>query len=150
MRKPTGVFCQIGIVISVRHSPDKEKYSHDWFWSSSQNNSNNAWNQNFDNGNQNDNNKNNNNNVRAVRGFTQSNRINPVGLSVISQATFFYGIFMQLELFDDKIPLEDIFTAYYECRKNKRNKTGALQFEVEWKAEQSSANIINFLSIDEP
>ena len=38
---------------------------------------------------------------------------------------------MQLELFDDKIPLEDIFTAYYECRKNKRNKTGALQFEVD-------------------
>jgi hypothetical protein len=40
---------------------------------------------------------------------------------------------MQLELFEDetKIPLEDIFTAYYECRKNKRNKTGALQFEVD-------------------
>ena len=38
---------------------------------------------------------------------------------------------MQLELFDDKIPLEDIFDAYYECRKNKRNKTGALQFEVD-------------------
>ena len=38
---------------------------------------------------------------------------------------------MQLELFDDKIPIEDIFAAYYECRKNKRNKTGALQFEVD-------------------
>src|SRR5215469_8010526 len=40
---------------------------------------------------------------------------------------------MQLELFNDltEIPLEDIFSAYYECRKNKRNKTGALQFEVE-------------------
>ncbi|MCL2804438.1 MAG: reverse transcriptase/maturase family protein [Treponema sp.] len=38
---------------------------------------------------------------------------------------------MQLELFDNKIPLEDIFEAYYECRKNKRNKTGALQFEVD-------------------
>ena len=38
---------------------------------------------------------------------------------------------MQLELFDDKISLEDIFSAYYECRKNKRNKTGALQFEVD-------------------
>jgi len=38
---------------------------------------------------------------------------------------------MQLELFDDKISLEDIFAAYYECRKNKRNKIGALQFEVD-------------------
>mgnify|MGYP000539303466 CR=1 FL=1 len=39
------------------------------YWSSSENNSNNAWNQNFDNGNQNDNNKNNTLGVRAVRGF---------------------------------------------------------------------------------
>jgi len=40
---------------------------------------------------------------------------------------------MQLELFEDlsKIPLEDIFAAYYECRKNKRNRAGALQFEIE-------------------
>jgi len=40
---------------------------------------------------------------------------------------------MQLELFGDfsEISLEDIFAAYYECRKNKRNKTGALQFEVD-------------------
>jgi len=39
---------------------------------------------------------------------------------------------MQLELFDDMsaIPLEDIFSAYYECRKHKRNSAGALQFEV--------------------
>jgi len=43
------------------------------YWSSSQNNSNNAWNQNFDNGNQNDNNnKNNTLRVRAVRGFKQT------------------------------------------------------------------------------
>jgi len=40
---------------------------------------------------------------------------------------------MQPELFDDMtaIPLEDIFAAYYECRKHKRNRTGALQFEVD-------------------
>ena len=40
---------------------------------------------------------------------------------------------MQLELFGDMtaIPLEDIFNAYYECRKHKRNRTGALQFEVD-------------------
>jgi hypothetical protein len=41
-------------------------------------------------------------------------------------------MFMQLELFSDisGIPLEDVFAAYYECRKRKRNSTGALQFEV--------------------
>jgi retron-type reverse transcriptase len=38
---------------------------------------------------------------------------------------------MQLELFDSTIPLEDIFAAYYECRKNKRNRSGALQFEID-------------------
>ena len=38
---------------------------------------------------------------------------------------------MQLELFNETIPLEDLFEAYYECRKHKRNRTGALQFEVD-------------------
>jgi hypothetical protein len=41
-------------------------------WSSSENNSNNAWNQNFSDGRQNNNNKNNTNSVQAVRGFTQN------------------------------------------------------------------------------
>ena len=42
------------------------------YWSSSENNSNNAWNQNFNNGNQNNNNKNNNTlPVRAVRGLNK-------------------------------------------------------------------------------
>jgi hypothetical protein len=43
-------------------------------WSSSQNNNNNAWIQNFSDGRQNDNNKNNTNRVRAVRGFTQTQK----------------------------------------------------------------------------
>ena len=38
---------------------------------------------------------------------------------------------MQLELFDDSTSFEDIFEAYYECRKNKRNRTGSLQFELD-------------------
>jgi retron-type reverse transcriptase len=44
---------------------------------------------------------------------------------------------MQMELFQteaipqEKIPLEDIFAAYYECRKHKRKRSGALQFEVD-------------------
>lgn len=44
------------------------------YWSSSEYNANNAWNQNFNNGNQNNNNKNNTNYVRAVRGFKQKER----------------------------------------------------------------------------
>ena len=45
------------------------------YWSSSENNANNAWNQNFNNGNQNNNNKNNNKRVRAVRGFKQASTL---------------------------------------------------------------------------
>jgi hypothetical protein len=41
-------------------------------WSSSENNTNNAWDQRFSDGNQNNNNKTNTNSVRAVRGFTQN------------------------------------------------------------------------------
>jgi uncharacterized protein (TIGR02145 family) len=44
------------------------------WWSSTENNTNNAWKQNFNNGNLNNNNKNNNNYVRAVRGFKQNNK----------------------------------------------------------------------------
>lgn len=42
------------------------------YWSSSENNANNAWKQNFNNGNQNNDNKNNTNYVRAVRDFKQN------------------------------------------------------------------------------
>lgn len=42
------------------------------YWSSSENNENNAWNQNFNNGNQNNNNKDNTNYVRAVRDFERA------------------------------------------------------------------------------
>lgn len=45
------------------------------YWSSTENDNNNAWKQNFNNGNQNNNNnKNNTNYVRAVRGFKQNNK----------------------------------------------------------------------------
>jgi hypothetical protein len=42
------------------------------YWSSTENDTNNAWNQNFNNGNQNNNNKNNTNYVRPVRGFQRA------------------------------------------------------------------------------
>jgi len=44
-------------------------FASDNYWSSSENDNNNAWNQNFDNGNQNNNNKDNNLRVRVVRAF---------------------------------------------------------------------------------
>lgn len=42
---------------------------------------------------------------------------------------------MQLSLFDipqPKIELEELFTAYFECRKNKRNTTNAIAFEIDY------------------
>ena len=95
------------------------------FWSSSQNN-NNAWNQRFSDGNQ-DNNKNNNNCVRAVRGFAQR-QAEEARYSRASSVILEF-VFMEKTMQFD-VPLEDVFEAYYDCRKHKRNKSGALQFEV--------------------
>lgn len=42
---------------------------------------------------------------------------------------------MQLSLFDipiEKIELEELFQAYFECRKNKRNTANALTFEIDY------------------
>jgi len=50
-------------------------FANDNYWSSSENNATNAWNQNFNNGNQNNNNKTNNNRVRPVRGFHRDRMI---------------------------------------------------------------------------
>jgi retron-type reverse transcriptase len=41
---------------------------------------------------------------------------------------------MELDLFaaeENAITIDDIFTAYHDCRKHKRGRTGALQFEVD-------------------
>jgi len=38
---------------------------------------------------------------------------------------------MQLELFKNEISLEDLFNAYYDCRKNKRNRKDAMEFEID-------------------
>ncbi|TAL51853.1 MAG: DUF1566 domain-containing protein [Methylovulum sp.] len=56
-----------------------------WYWSSSENDNNNAWNQNFGSGDQNNNNKNNTNAVRAVRDFKQSD----LSLTLQSVGLFF-------------------------------------------------------------
>jgi hypothetical protein len=45
-----------------------------FYWSSTENNANNAWNQNFSGGGENNDNKNNTNQVRCVRGFKQNEK----------------------------------------------------------------------------
>ncbi len=39
---------------------------------------------------------------------------------------------MQLEIFDKGVELEEVFQAYFSCRKNKRTSMNALAFEVEY------------------
>jgi hypothetical protein len=104
------------------------------YWSSSESNSNNAWNQNFNNGNQNTNNKNNNKRVRAVRGFILSRRV-PRALNGNGYAPGLVISPMQPELFPPpSIPLEELFEAYFSCRKNKRRTANAAEFEVNYEA----------------
>jgi hypothetical protein len=91
------------------------------YWSSTENDNNNTWNQNFNNGNQNNNNKNNTNYVRAIRGFKQNIQYPKVKYSGI----FFKSWVMQIELWE-------LFNAYYTCRGNKRNTHNALSFEVDY------------------
>jgi RNA-directed DNA polymerase len=53
----------------------------------------------------------------------------------IYPAVFFKNKKMQLSLFDipqPKIELEELFEAYFECRKNKRNTANALAFEIDY------------------
>ncbi len=79
-------------------------------WSSTENNSNNAYKLNFNNGNTNNNNKSNNNYVRAVRAL------------------------WQFDLFHQPIPLSDFFAAYFECRKKKRKTVNSLRFENDYES----------------
>ena len=78
------------------------------YWSSSENSSTNAWNQNWNSsnpGNQNNNNKTNGNYVRAVRRERTMDKC-------------------QCDL-----TVSELFQAYFDCRKSKRNTCNALDFE---------------------
>lgn len=90
------------------------------YWSSTENNANNAWRQNFSDGNQNNNNKTNSNYVRCVRSLLKSKR----GVGAI--------IVVPTPRIKKMITLQDIFEAYYQCRKNKRNTINALEFEIDY------------------
>ena len=119
-------------------------FASDNYWSSSENDANNAWNQNFNNGNQNNNNKTNTNYVRPVRGFHHGVVLHVGGnFSPTSFLGTWVGV--QLELFpvddvevinDDKrvTLLVDLLEAYFSCRRNKRNTINALAFEVDYES----------------
>lgn len=119
-------------------------FASDNYWSSSENDANNAWNQNFNNGNQNNNNKTNTNYVRPVRGFHHGVVLHVGGnFSPTSFLGTWVGV--QLELFpvndvevinDDKrvTLLVDLLEAYFSCRRNKRNTVNALAFEVDYES----------------
>lgn len=109
------------------------------YWSSTENNATNAFNFNFNNGNANNNNKTNTYSVRAVRDSSTKHFLG----SGLFSTPFFKKTTMQvqqLSLFDTafieiikpKIGLEEVFQAYFDCRKNKRNTANALAFEVDY------------------
>lgn len=89
--------------------------------SSTENSTNNAWKQRFSDGNQNNNNKNNNNLVRCARSCTRTVHINGVIEKPEHLAT---------SRFLEPVTLEEVFQAYYSCRKNKRNTKEQLKFEI--------------------
>jgi hypothetical protein len=89
-----------------------------YYWSSTENNTNNAWNQNFSNGTQNNNNKTNTNYVRCVRRLSHRDAL-----------TLSWSVSISIKTMND-FTLEDLFLAYYDCRRHKRNTANALKFEV--------------------
>lgn len=86
------------------------------YWSSGANDSNNGYNLNFNSGNANVNNNNKTNgfSVRCVKAFTKEGTCPPFPVFQISKEQL----------------LVDIFKAYYDARKHKRNTRNQLRFEV--------------------
>ena len=78
----------------------------------------NAWNVNY-NGNVNNNNKNNNNRASASCALATSSSMPPAD-----------SLFMQDS--DGPILLEELFEAYFDCRRNKRKTCNALAFELDY------------------
>ena len=92
-----------------------------YYWSSSQNNTNNAYNANFNNGYINNNNVNNNNYVRLSASFIILNKEN---VFQTKEGHFFNkGKFMKREL-----TFEELYEAYNLCLKNKKRKMGTFNF----------------------
>lgn len=103
-------------------------------WSSSENNSNNAWKFNFNNGNTNNNNKNNNNYVRAVRAFSVKHFRPPRRAKKFNNMDLFSGI-PQEKKPQFSVELSDLLEAYFACRKRKRRTYNAMRFEWNYEEE---------------
>ncbi len=105
------------------------------WWSATENDATNAWyrNLNYNNANinRNNNNKKNGFSVRCLRDLKEN-------LPMQAQTAWVYFIIMQqFKLFEiinkDKI-VNDLFRAYFDARKNKRNTINALAFEKHFEA----------------
>ena len=116
------------------------------WWSSSPNGSN-AWNRNLNNNNENVNRNNNNQrngfSVRCVRD-ADTNRPGAVSLACGTGDLFAEPVRQTL--------LEGVFGAYYECRRNKRNKSESLAFECNLERElvELHESLLNFSYRPEP
>lgn len=93
------------------------------YWSSTENDSNNAYNVNFNNGNADWNNKDNNNRVRSSLAFT----LKPMKQKQTMETN---SLFAPEET--GGIPLEEVFEAYFACRRKKRGTHNALAFEADY------------------
>ena len=103
----------------------RTKTQSDNYWSSTENDANNAWNVNFNNCNVNNNNKTNNNYVRAVRSSKWQGRLPREAAKPISR-----GLSSPFKLKKDIFSFENIYSAYIKCRRRKRNTANALKFEL--------------------
>ena len=119
------------------------------YWSSSQNsnNNNNAWLVDFSDGNVNNNNKNNNNRVCCLAGFYTGAWSCLKGnkkLVAAHKTTFAsLGQLLFIKRIDwMELSIEEVFEAYYECRKAKRYSKSALKTSYDcmsnWKTEHGS------------
>ena len=88
----------------------------DWYWSSSQNNTNNAYNTNFNNGYMNNNNVNNNNSARLSASFI-----------ILKMLPSFKKVFFRSKM-EKILKFEDLYEAYILCLKNKKRKKGTYNF----------------------
>ena len=118
------VFSENGTKV-VGGESGRTKTQSDNYWSSTENDANNAWNVNFNNCNANNNNKTNNNYVRAVRSSKWQGRLPREAAKPISR-----GLSSPFKLKKDIFSFENIYSAYIKCRRRKRNTANALKFEL--------------------
>ena len=93
-------------------------------WGVNSNNNRNCWILNWSDGNVNNNNLNN------------SNRVRPFAEYWVGSSGYNLYVMEKVEITlreeDAIIPFSDFVSAYYDCRKNKRQSLSALEFEMEW------------------